>query len=161
MVCSLYTAKKVQHPGVHNRVPVHLLDRYGSLCWRPEESFAGFERFDGEVVGWKRLFAQKVRVVMISGGMGRHVCVAREGMSDDGWVYKGDRWIGHTPVLLGNSMSCGLCMRGLIPITCFSNRLYWFSVFLFICAFFCFQFFSDHSSANRNMRTCAYVIRKS
>eukprot|EP00903_Cladosiphon_okamuranus_P010190 g9649.t1 len=32
---------------------------YGSLCWRPEESFAGFERFDGEVLGWKRLFAQK------------------------------------------------------------------------------------------------------
>ncbi|CAM9353975.1 unnamed protein product [Ectocarpus fasciculatus] len=32
---------------------------YGSLCWRPEESFAGFERFNGEVVGWKRLFAQK------------------------------------------------------------------------------------------------------
>ncbi|CAN0129184.1 unnamed protein product [Pylaiella littoralis] len=58
-IFGLYTAKKVQHPGVHNRVPVHLLDRYGSLCWRPEESFAGFERFDGEVVGWKRLFAQK------------------------------------------------------------------------------------------------------
>ncbi|CAM9527526.1 unnamed protein product [Ectocarpus sp. 6 AP-2014] len=32
---------------------------YGSLCWRPEASFAGFERFNGEVVGWKRLFAQK------------------------------------------------------------------------------------------------------
>lgn len=32
---------------------------YGSLCWRPEDSFADFERFDGEIVGWKRLFAQK------------------------------------------------------------------------------------------------------
>lgn len=36
------------------------LARYGSLCWRPEESFAGFETFDGEIVGWKRLFAQRV-----------------------------------------------------------------------------------------------------
>ncbi|CAN0393676.1 unnamed protein product [Ascophyllum nodosum] len=32
---------------------------YGSLCWRPEKSFEGFDKFDGEVEGWKRLFAQK------------------------------------------------------------------------------------------------------
>lgn len=36
------------------------MHRYGSLCWRPEESFVDFNTFDGEIVGWKRVFAQKV-----------------------------------------------------------------------------------------------------
>lgn len=32
---------------------------YGSLMFKPEESFADCERIDGRVYGWKRLWAQR------------------------------------------------------------------------------------------------------
>lgn len=32
---------------------------YGSLMFKPEESFANCERIDGRVYGWKRVWAQR------------------------------------------------------------------------------------------------------